>query len=266
MSDSAIVRELVKRVNKLEEEALHFRRDSGGNSLLVRRGFDFNLGAGASITETDPLSIHKTLLDAQGDLIAATGPDTPVRLPVGSDGQVLGADSGEATGLAWFEPDTGPPGEDGAPGADGADGLSPGVPFIYGGVGIAPTSGQVGYDGTTAELRISEADAYSQAVAGWLDTIDDSSSAISASYEIRSIDYPARFLRGVIVGPQTDAGTYRTILQGIAAASSPLPGVGDPVILSIERTGDKGDDGADGAPGADGADGGPDEPLTFFMP
>lgn len=45
--------------------------------------------------------IAATLLDAKGDLIAASAADTAARLAVGSNGQVLTADSGEATGLKW---------------------------------------------------------------------------------------------------------------------------------------------------------------------
>ena len=51
--------------------------------------------------------IQPTLLDAKGDLIAASAADTPQRLAVGSNNQVLTADSSTATGLKWATPSTG---------------------------------------------------------------------------------------------------------------------------------------------------------------
>jgi hypothetical protein len=46
-------------------------------------------------------AIAKTIVDAKGDLIAATGADAVSRLAVGTNGQVLTADSTAATGVAW---------------------------------------------------------------------------------------------------------------------------------------------------------------------
>ena len=54
-------------------------------------------------TSVDPL----TILDAKGDLITATAADTPARLAVGTNDQVLMADSTTATGLKWGTPTSG---------------------------------------------------------------------------------------------------------------------------------------------------------------
>lgn len=54
--------------------------------------------AGALLAGT---AVQPTIVDAKGDLIAATAADTLARLPVGANGQVLTADSAETTGLKW---------------------------------------------------------------------------------------------------------------------------------------------------------------------
>jgi hypothetical protein len=46
-------------------------------------------------------AIALTLADAKGDLFVATAADTVARLPVGTNGYVLTAASGQATGLQW---------------------------------------------------------------------------------------------------------------------------------------------------------------------
>lgn len=45
--------------------------------------------------------IPTTVVDAKGDIIAATAADTVTRLAVGSNNTVLMADSSTATGLKW---------------------------------------------------------------------------------------------------------------------------------------------------------------------
>jgi hypothetical protein len=53
------------------------------------------------VTSDDANAIQNTIEDAKGDLIGATAADTPARLAVGTNGQILTADSTAATGLAW---------------------------------------------------------------------------------------------------------------------------------------------------------------------
>jgi hypothetical protein len=45
--------------------------------------------------------IQPTIFDAKGDLLTATANDTPARLAVGANGEMLVADSTAATGLDW---------------------------------------------------------------------------------------------------------------------------------------------------------------------
>jgi hypothetical protein len=64
-----------------------------GQVLAKASGTDLDF----SWVAVDPL----TILDAKGDLITATAADTPARLAVGTNGQILTADSTAATGLKW---------------------------------------------------------------------------------------------------------------------------------------------------------------------
>ena len=58
-------------------------------------------GTSGTVTITNSMA---TAIDAKGDLIVGTGADTFSRLAVGTNGQVLTADSGEATGLKFATP------------------------------------------------------------------------------------------------------------------------------------------------------------------
>lgn len=56
---------------------------------------------------TSSSAINPNIVDAKGDIIAATAADTVARLAVGSNDQVLTADSSTATGLKWATPAAG---------------------------------------------------------------------------------------------------------------------------------------------------------------
>jgi hypothetical protein len=90
------------------------------NGALLNRGSDYVATNGTSITSLSPAlvandiveifayvafnpanSIAPTLVDAKGDLIAGTAADTVGRLAVGTNNQLLTADSSTSTGLKW---------------------------------------------------------------------------------------------------------------------------------------------------------------------
>jgi hypothetical protein len=56
------------------------------------------------VTTDDANAIQNSIVDAKGDLVAASANDTPARLAVGNNGETLVADSSTATGLRWQTP------------------------------------------------------------------------------------------------------------------------------------------------------------------
>lgn len=95
------------------------------NGVLQVRGTDYTATDGTSITGLSALvandivtvvcyapfnvanTIAPTVVDAKGDLIAGTAADTVGRLAVGTNNQLLAADSSTATGLKWTTPANG---------------------------------------------------------------------------------------------------------------------------------------------------------------
>ena len=69
-----------------------------GQVLAKATGTDLDF---SWVAQDDSNAIQNAIVDAKGDLIAATAADTPARLAVGTNGYVLTADSAEATGLKW---------------------------------------------------------------------------------------------------------------------------------------------------------------------
>jgi hypothetical protein len=69
-----------------------------GQVLAKASGTDLDF---SWVAQDDSNAIQNAIVDAKGDLISATAADTPARLAVGSNNQVLMADSSTATGLKW---------------------------------------------------------------------------------------------------------------------------------------------------------------------
>ena len=75
-----------------------------GQVLAKASGSDLDF---SWVAQDDSNAIQNAIVDAKGDLIGATANDTPARLAVGTNGQILTADSTAATGLAWTTPAVG---------------------------------------------------------------------------------------------------------------------------------------------------------------
>jgi len=72
-----------------------------GQVLAKASGTDLDF---SWVAQDDSNAIQNAIVDAKGDLISATAADTPARLAVGTDGQVLTADSTASTGIKWATP------------------------------------------------------------------------------------------------------------------------------------------------------------------
>jgi hypothetical protein len=72
-----------------------------GQVLAKASGSDLDF---SWVAQDDSNAIQNSIVDAKGDLIAATANDTPARLAVGTNGHVLTADSTAATGIKWAAP------------------------------------------------------------------------------------------------------------------------------------------------------------------
>ena len=76
-------------------------------TTIVAADMNENFDDVEAFVNTTPGVVQNDIVDAKGDIIAATAADAVSRLAVGTDTYVLTADSGEATGLAWAAPTTG---------------------------------------------------------------------------------------------------------------------------------------------------------------
>lgn len=69
-----------------------------GQVLAKASGTDMDF---SWVAQDDSNAIQNAIVDAKGDLIAASAADTPARLAVGNNGEILVPDSSTSTGLRW---------------------------------------------------------------------------------------------------------------------------------------------------------------------
>lgn len=81
---------------------LYFATDTAGGTLYRDSGSSW-IQISLGLTDT----LLNTLADAKGDIIAATGADVWARVAIGTDGQVLTADTASTPGLKWATPSSG---------------------------------------------------------------------------------------------------------------------------------------------------------------
>lgn len=88
----------------IDTALIDLKGGTSGQVLAKASGTDLDF---SWVAQDDSNAIQNDIIDAKGDLISATAADTPARLAVGSNNQVLTADSSTATGLKWVSPATG---------------------------------------------------------------------------------------------------------------------------------------------------------------
>lgn len=155
------------------------------------------------VTSDDANAIQNTIVDAKGDLISATAADTPARLAVGTNGQVLTADSTAATGLAWAT-------------------ASAGSSNVAGKNGVLNSNFSVWQRGTSISIAASTAAANGYSADRW-DTATGANQAITISRQATSdttnlpfIQYCARYQRN---SGQTGTGAL-TLAQNFESINS----------------------------------------------
>jgi hypothetical protein len=87
--------------DSIDASFVDLKGGTAGQVLAKASGTDLDF---AWVAQDDSNAIQNSIVDAKGDLIGATAADTPARLAVGTNGQILTADSTAATGLAWATP------------------------------------------------------------------------------------------------------------------------------------------------------------------
>jgi hypothetical protein len=81
--------------------------DFSAGTTIVAADMNQNFSDIETFVNTTPGVVQADVVDAKGDILAASAADTVTRLAVGSNTYVLTADSSEATGLKWAAPTVG---------------------------------------------------------------------------------------------------------------------------------------------------------------
>jgi hypothetical protein len=84
--------------DSIDASLVDLKGGTTGQVLAKASGTDMDF---SWVAQDDSNAIQNAIVDAKGDLIAATANDTPARLAVGTDYKILTADSTEATGMKW---------------------------------------------------------------------------------------------------------------------------------------------------------------------
>lgn len=84
--------------DSIDASLLDLKGGTSGQVLAKNSNTDMDF---VWVAQDDSNAIQNAIVDAKGDLIAATAADTPARLAIGTNGQVLTADSTAATGIKW---------------------------------------------------------------------------------------------------------------------------------------------------------------------
>ena len=165
------------------------------------------------VSQDDTNAIQNAIVDAKGDLIGATAADTPARLAVGTNGQVLTADSTQSTGLKWAATATGLTYVGQATFAAAASAALDNVftstyrnyLLVFdctaaGGADLKITFRTGGVDNTTASY-------YSQGLSNYGVTVVGANSSSQTSAKVGGVGSPGGVVAATIFAPEATAGT-----------------------------------------------------------